>query len=351
MTDLKYTMMDIISLLDLPGPPQHRLDYYIPCPRCDHGRDKHLNIDLGKDVYRCPRCGIKGGVFDLYALYTGVPREQVFEDLKSKFAYREMPVIRKPPPRPEKTEPPCADIAVRDATYRALLQKLSLASDHLQNLRNRGLSEETIAQNVYRTTPLVGTKSLARQLLAEGYTIAGVPGFYREDDQWSFVPEQRGIIIPVRDVQGRIQGLQVRRDDAQRRKFRWVSSANYPDGCRAEGWTHFVGPPREKIILIEGPLKADVVHHLTGQTVLAVPGVNALTQLEKALLELRQRGVQHIMTAFDMDFLKNFYVQNGYTELTRKLCALGFRYGTYLWNPDYNGLDDYVWEGCLRAKV
>ena len=351
VTDLKYSMRDIISLLGLPGPTNSRLDYYIPCPCCDHGRDKHLNIDLGKDVYRCPRCGIKGGVFDLYALFTGIPREQVFEDLKSKFAHREQPVVRKPQPQTEIATSPCAEIAVRDATYGALLQKLSLASDHLQNLRNRGLPEETIIQNGYRTTLLVGMRALAKQLLAEGHTLAGVPGFYREDGQWCFVPEQRGILIPVRDVQGRIQGLQVRRDNTQKRKFRWVSSASYPDGCRAEGWTHLVGPPREKIILIEGPLKADVVHHLTGQTVLAVPGVNALTQLEKALLELRQQGVQHIMTAFDMDFLKNFYVQNGYTELTRKLCALGFRYGTYLWNPDYNGLDDYVWEGCLRAGV
>jgi len=304
-----------------------------------------------KDVYRCPRCGVSGGVFDLYALYTGIPREQVYEDLKSKFAYKEMPIVRKPLPLPEKVESPYADIAVRDAAYRALLAKLSLASDHLQNLRRRGLSEEAIAQNGYRTTPLVGMRALAKQLLTERHTLAGVPGFYCEDGQWSFIPEQRGILLPVRDVQGRIQGLQVRLDDTQKRKFRWVSSASYPDGCRAEGWTHFVGPPREKILLIEGPLKADVVHHLTGQSVLAVPGVNALTQLEKTLLELRRLGVQHIMTAFDMDFLKNFYVQNGYAELTRKLCALGFRYGTYLWNPSYNGLDDYVWEGCLRAGV
>jgi len=346
-----YTMMDILPMLGLPDPPQRRPDYYVPCPCCDHGRDKHLNIDLVKDVYRCPRCGISGGVFDLYSLYTGIPREQVFEDLKSKFAYRETPVVRKPQPRHETTEPPCADITLRDAAYRALLQKLSLASDHQRNLINRGLSSEAIAQNGYRTTPLVGMKALAKQLLAEGHGLAGVPGFFCEDGQWSFVPEQRGLLIPVRDVQGRIQGLQVRRDNTEKRKFRWVSSASYPDGCRAEGWTHYIGPTREKIILIEGPLKADVVHHLTGQTVLAVPGVNALTQLEKTLLELRQRGVQHIMSAFDMDFLKNFYVQNGYAELTRKLCALGFRYGTYLWNPDYNGLDDYVWEGCLRAKV
>ncbi|MCL2299604.1 MAG: toprim domain-containing protein, partial [Firmicutes bacterium] len=244
-----------------------------------------------------------------------------------------------------------ADIAVRDATYRALLAKLSLASDHQQNLINRGLSPEVIARNGYRTTPLVSGKALSKQLLSEGHTLAGVLGFYMKEGQWSFVPEQRGILIPVRDVQGHIQGLQVRRDDALKRKFRWISSASYTGGCRAEGWTHFVGPPREKIILIEGPLKADVVHHLTGHTVLAVPGVNALTHLEKTLPALRERGVRRIMTAFDMDFLQNTHVQSGYEALTEKLMALGFRYGTYLWNPDYNGLDDYVWEGCLQARV
>jgi len=203
----------------------------------------------------------------------------------------------------------------------------------------------------------------AREYLLDGNTnnrgiveqsleiMARIPGFFRDKDQWSFVPEQRGILIPVRDVQGRIQGLQVRRDATEKRKFRWVSSASYPDGCRAEGWTHFVGPPREKIILIEGPLKADVVHQLTGQTVLAVPGVNALTHLENTLLTLRKLGVRHIMTAFDMDFLSNPHVQSGYDTLTQKLMSLGFRYGTYLWDPGYNGLDDYVWEGCRRAGV
>jgi len=346
-----YRMLDILPLLGLPDPPQRRTDYYVPCPACDRGRDKHLNINLEKDVFRCPRCGIQGGVFDLYTYFTGIPREQVLEDLRNKLGQSEMPPWQRPLPAPEPRVPPCADIAVRDATYQALLQKLSLASDHMQNLQNRGLPGEIIVRNGYRTTPLVGSKAIAKQLLAEGHTIAGVPGFFRENDHWSFVPEQRGILIPVRDVHGRIQGLQIRRDNVQKRKFRWVSSASYPDGCRAEGWTHFVGPPRERIILIEGPLKADVVHHLTGQTVLAVPGVNALTQLEQTLLELRRRGVRHIMTAFDMDYLKNFYVQNGYNELTRKLCSMGFFYGTYLWNPDYNGLDDYVWEGCLRAKV
>jgi len=347
---ITYRMADILPLLGLPEPPQYRRDYYVPCPNCDNEQGKHLNIHLEKDVFRCPRCDSKGGVFDLYALFTGLPRDSVLADLRSRMGSYSVPPRPRPTPAPS-VESPCADIAVRDATYRALLAKLTLASDHHLNLTNRGLSPEVIARNGYRTTPLVNGRALSKQLLNEGHTLAGVPGFYMKEGLWSFVPEQRGILIPVRDVQGRIQGLQVRRDNALKRKFRWISSASYTDGCRAEGWTHFVGPPREKIILIEGPLKADVVHHLTGHTVLAVPGVNAMTHLEKTLLVLRKLGVRHIMSAFDMDFLQNPHVQGGYETLTEKLMTLGFRYGTYLWNPDYNGLDDYVWEGCRRTDV
>jgi hypothetical protein len=48
-----------------------------------------------------------------------------------------------------------------------------------------------------------------------------------------------------------------------------------------------------------------------------------------------------------MDFLKNPHVQNGYAELTDLLGRMDLRFGTYLWHPAYNGLDDYVWECCL----
>ena len=29
---------------------------------------------------------------------------------------------------------------------------------------------------------------------------------------------------------------------------------------------------------------------------------------------------------------------------------MGFRYGTYLWDPAYKGLDDYIWEYLFRKK-
>lgn len=37
-------------------------------------------------------------------------------------------------------------------------------------------------------------------------------------------------------------------------------------------------------------MKADVIHNLTGQTVVAVPGVSSLTHLERMLTYLREMG-------------------------------------------------------------
>lgn len=346
-----FHMTDILPLLNLPYPPQGRSSYYIQCPCCDDNpRKKHLNINLQKDVFRCPRCGVYGGIFDLYALYTGVPRDEVRDVLIGKLGRPETIA------RPKKTvvsqenpECPLTDVDSRHATYTALLEKLSLAQDHEKNLLNRGLTKLDITRLGYKTTPVVGMSAIARQLQSEGYYLAGVPGFYRDSSgKWTFIHEKRGILIPVRDTEGRIQGLQIRRDNVTRRKFRWVSSIGETDGCGAEGWTHLAGKVRSTIILIEGPMKADVINSLTGLTVLAVPGVNSLTQLGNTLELLREEGLCEIKTAFDMDFATNQHVQNGYQALLSLLDEMGFRFGSYLWDPRYKGLDDYIWEYCYQ---
>ena len=48
-------------------------------------------------------------------------------------------------------------------------------------------------------------------------------------------------MIPVRNPEGKIQGIQVRRDNLTKRKFRWISSVGKTDGTPAEGWTHLSG--------------------------------------------------------------------------------------------------------------
>ena len=342
----RIRMLDVIAALGLEYPPSGRSSYYVRCPCCDDKpRDKHLNINLKKEVFRCPKCGVYGGMFDLYALYMGISRDKVRDALIEKMGLplqnrtRQIRTV----PIPQIRECPITDINTRHATYSALLSNLSLAPDHKQNLLNRGLTEQDILRLGYKSTPVVGMAAIAKKLMSDGFYLSGVPGFYRDaGGQWTFITERRGILIPVRDMEGRIQGMQIRRDDVQKRKFRWVSSADKPDGCRAMGWTHIAGPVRPTMILTEGPMKSDVIHALTGLSVLAVPGVNALTTLRDSLLELQKEGLCEIKTAFDMDFSTNPNVQNGYNHLLALLNTLEFRYGTYLWDPRYKGLDDYI---------
>ena len=142
---------------------------------------------------------------------------------------------------PQKVDKECplTDIDARHATYSALLDKLTLSPDHRENLLGRGLTDADIQRLGYKTTPVVGMGQIAKQLRSDGLYLAGVPGFYRDSsDAWTFIHEKRGILIPVRDSCGRIQGLQIRRDNVAKRKFRWVSSTEKKDGCKAEGWTH-----------------------------------------------------------------------------------------------------------------
>ncbi len=70
----------------------------------------------------------------------------------------------------------------------------------------------------------------------------------------------------------------------------YIGSAEQREGCPAGGWVYLVGPVRPTLLLTEGPMKADVIHALSGLSVLAVPSVNSLTRLEAVLADLRTEG-------------------------------------------------------------
>ena len=126
-----------------PQPPHGRSAYNIPCPLCDRPgtREKHLNINLKRNVYRCPKCGqFQGGVFDLYAYYMGIPRDKVLEDITARL-HGGSPIPSGSGGSRKKLQPPLmkpqaslAPLEERDRVYRALLSRLTLAPDHRENL-------------------------------------------------------------------------------------------------------------------------------------------------------------------------------------------------------------------------
>ena len=86
-------MTDVVSLLGLPQPSASRSSYYVRCPCCDGEHNRHLNINLKKEVFRCAKCGVSGGIFDLYALFTGTDRDRVWRELTEQLRLNERPPL------------------------------------------------------------------------------------------------------------------------------------------------------------------------------------------------------------------------------------------------------------------
>jgi len=88
---IKIQMEDVLPLLLIEQPKGKRSSYYVPCPCCDGNRTRngHLNISLAKNVFRCPRCDFKGGVFDLYAFYANVSRDEARQSIIDRLCITE----------------------------------------------------------------------------------------------------------------------------------------------------------------------------------------------------------------------------------------------------------------------
>lgn len=351
------TMEDVICLLSLPEPSMGRTNYNIPCPKCDQGRDKHLNINLTKGVFCCPRCQFQGGTFDLYAYYTDTPRSDVrraiYERLGMPQNFQKVDYARKrAAERAAHTSvnTNLLPVAERDKTYRELLNNLELLPEHRQNLRNRGLSDDAIDSLGYRSCPVKGSKAACKRVISSGCKMEGVPGMFKlPTGEWDFVSNKSGILVPVRNEDGLIQGLQLRLDDTDKRKYRWVSSDSMPGGTRAETWAHLSGSVRNTVYLTEGPMKADIIRHFTNGTVIAVPGVNAIQHLQEMLTVLKGRGLIKVDIAFDMDMYTNPHVQSALVNLKKMLSSMQIYHRTLKWDTAHKGLDDHLW-AMYQAK-
>ncbi len=239
-----------------------------------------------------------------------------------------------------------ASIEIRDRVYRALLGALRLERRHRENLRGRGLDDAQIDAGGYASMPENGRGYVARDLEARfGDDLARVPGFFQwESGAWS-IAGFSGLLVPVRDVTGAIEGLKVRLDaPVAGGRYRYLSSAS-KGGAKAVATLHVslfaeaLGAP--VIRITEGELKADVTTALSGTPTLSVPGVEAWRYGLQAAQVLAEYGLQTVRVAFDMDRDTNPAVARAQRELVTALRARGLRVGVESWDPAFKGVDDF----------
>lgn len=308
---------------------------HINCPFCGDSK-RRLYLYSNTEQYHCFHCGAHGNAVSLYARRTGLSYATAYRELAAdEMLHFPLPAVQKPPEH----EP--AGIEQRDAVYRALLDLLPLSAEHHQNLSGRGLSDQAIAANGYRS--LQDGKELRDKIAAQlssRYDLNNVPGFYFRDGIWRFCAYS-GLLIPIRNVSGRIQGIQIRRENTERMKYVWLSSAGKPYGTAARSWIHVTGNcAQNTAVITEGPLKGDVASVLSGNALfICVPGVSAIKYLPDTLKGLHLTSVQE---AFDMDKLRNPQVLAARKRLRQVVADCGLPCKTLIWSENYNGIDDYL---------
>lgn len=319
------------------------------CPFCgDHPGKHHLSINTQLDVYRCNLCGASGNSITVYARVKGVSNKEAYRALAQESKIYPIPKQ----PTPQNTEQQPLPLEVRHAVYTDMLEHLTLLDKHRENLLERGLSEERIQQNQYRSMPETeqGRRLLASLLQAEGHDLLGIPGFRTYYGDWT-LSGPNGFLIPVRNKDGLIQGLKIRLDgeEAANRKYRWLSSRDMPNGTRSYSWVHVTGNTNStRAFLTEGPLKGDVASYLAHDALfVCIGGVSALNGLTDTI---RALGVTEVVEAMDMDQMTNPQVRNAVLKMRKEVQTIrGIRYSKYTWNPAYKGVDDYLLSRVAEA--
>ncbi len=277
----------------------------------------------------------------LYAQIHGMSNKEAFQELERGGKVYPMPSQ----PTPQNTERQPRPLAERHEIYTDMLHLLTLEPQHRENLLGRGLSEERIDRNMYRSMPQTesGRRLLAHLLMSCGHDLEGIPGFRTYYGTWT-LSGPNGFLIPVRDRDGLIQGMKIRLDDASQpeRKYRWLSSRGLPGGTRSYSWLHITGNTRSKrAYLTEGPLKGDAASFLMDDALfICLGGVNATNGLKETLQEL---GVTEVIEAMDTDQMTNPHVRQAVQEIRKIVCSIPkIKYKKYIWNPAYKGVDDYL---------
>lgn len=257
------------------------------------------------------------------------------------------------PPAPPPQTSTIAGPATRDEAYRAALASLRLDDVDREGLRARGLSDAAIADGRYRTLGDRGRAEVARAIIAAVGDLhaPGVPGmFWKEGDAgrgwWSF-SGWSGLLIPVRDLAGRIVALKVRRrtvDDGGKRYVYVTSSSR--GGPSAEAAIHVPAKAlglrsTGRLVLTEGELKADVATELLGDwPVVSLPGVGAWP---KGAAFAAEWGAREVAVAFDSDSRTNKAVNAAERNLLHALRGAGWPgVRAWRWDPKFKGIDDML---------
>ena len=357
--DFPFNIEQVVSLLPMRIRRPVSNGVYTDCPFCGDARGK-LKVNYENNTWRCNYCGEKGGMLALYSRLNGnISNSEAYQRICDELLLQDDDSVTYDCPHTEnikKNIPTVnrAETPVIHRTLSAMLSLLKLTDEHREHLKTvRNFTDKQIDKIGFKSTPpFYMCDKIARTLLKSGYTLEGVPGFYKRNGIWTvlFCSYTNGILIPVRSIDGLIQGLQIRldvplkNDDSEKdgAKYIWHSSGSKPYGTSPGGPVQFIGNKYSKRVFVtEGYLKSYVAHCLSGETFAAMLSANSTTTLKEIFLFLAENGTETIVECLDIDKYRNKNVAAGAIKVRELAKECGLNVETPVWNPNYNGIDDY----------
>lgn len=224
------------------------------------------------------------------------------------------------------TEKNIADLDSRNLVYKTLSSlgnKLDngndvLTEEHRKYLHGRGILDDEIKKYGYFTMPSRrAVVKLVKKLSAfglESNILAYVPGFYYNSEKKFFTLKPlKGIGIPIRDIKGQIQGIQVRRDGeigpGDQRYFWWSTTSEEmgaSPGCPLD----ILIPDEIKTnacFITEGHFKAAEIIKKYEVPAISVQGINNWKPVSKTL-EAMKTTLKSVWIAYDADMAVNVNV-------------------------------------------
>lgn len=247
---------------------------------------------------------------------------------------------------------PPIDHVLCDRAYRSLLRLCPLSAEHRTQLHVRGMDDGEIGRRGYGSLPRDGRDELAAAIVAEcgEAVVGGVPGFWIRFGAPTFAGEP-GLLVPVRDLDGRVVRLQVRVDDPAKQadgKYRWASSLDHDGGIGSGAPLHIAMPATPttpgRVGVTEGFIKGDIAADRLGIPVVCVAGVGNTTGVAEAV---RALGATEVVALFDMDRTTNGHVARGEQRQVDRLVDAGLPVFRGSWPAAHKGIDDALTAGVL----
>lgn len=303
------------------------------CPFHNDQKMGSFVVSSKKSIFKCFSCGEGGDGISFVAKHEGITyvnsafkialtfgiiSNDEYNDYytKRRYSKKEISKIERKYQEldKEKFESNIAQPAVLDKVFNIFLDMCDLSPEHREHLLTvRNLSEEQIEEKRYKTFPSryiirKFTKRIREEFGSESI-LEGIPGFYKEEKKvakkkdgkdvldkdgnpvyeyvwlWTFA-KHKGLIIPIKNAMEEIIGLQIRRDEdnKDRGRYVWFSSSfayfsdKYQLGTSSGSPIDVVFPIeiRNKAIFItEGRFKAEKIAETNGSIAISVQGVSS----------------------------------------------------------------------------